>query len=69
MVQYLLAEKRVEVASCTADGKTGLHLAALHDYDEVAKMLVDHSISLTVQDNERKREDSDVHFGVGMILQ
>ena len=65
MMKYLLEEKRVELASTTNDGKTGLHLAALHDYREVAEMLVGHGISLTAQDNERKKKNSDELCGVG----
>ena len=67
-VQYLLEEKKVDVASSTKDGKTGLHLAALHDHREVAEMLVAHGISLTAQDNEWKKKDSDERFGVGIYI-
>ena len=64
MMKYLLEEKGVNVSSTTTDGKTGLHLAALHDYHEVAEMLVGNGISLTAQDNERKRKDSEDRCGV-----
>jgi ankyrin repeat protein/GTPase SAR1 family protein len=63
MMKYLLEEKGVDVSSTTTDGKTGLHLAALHDYPEVAEMLVGNGISLTAQDNERKRKDSEERCG------
>ena len=63
MMKYLLEEKGVDVSSTTKDGMTGLHLAALHDYPEVAEMLVGNGISLTAQDNEQKK-DSEERCGV-----
>lgn len=64
MVRYLLEVRKVDVSSTTEDGKTGLHLAALHDYPDVAEILIQHGISLTAQDKERKKKDSDQVAGV-----
>ena len=64
LVEYLLVIKAVDVGSTTKDGKTGLHLAALHDYPEIAELLLSHGISITVQDSERKDKDSDRMIGV-----
>ena len=50
MVDYLLSLKGVDVSACTADGKTGLHLAAIHDYANLAKKLIEHDINLVAQD-------------------
>ena len=55
MVRYLLGLEEVDVSACTADGKTGLHLAAIHDYPELAQELIQHHISLTAQDAEHVR--------------
>ena len=54
MVRYLLGLEEVDVSACTADGKTGLHLAAIHDYPELAQELIQHHISLTAQDAKVK---------------
>ena len=65
LVEYLLSEKAVDV-SCTAeDGKTGLHLAAMHDYSKIAELLISHGISLTAQDKEYKK-GSDELVGVSV---
>ena len=63
MLDYLLSleEEKVDVSCRTADGKTGLHLAAIHDYREVAKLLIAHGVSLIAQDVE-KDEDKGVGF-------
>ena len=50
MVRYLLSLEGVDVSVCTADGMTGLHLAALHEYREVAEVLLHHGISPTMKD-------------------
>ena len=49
-------------------GKT-LHIVALHDYPEIAELLMDASISITAQDNEHKRGDSEHMVGVRLLLQ
>ena len=58
MVTYLLGLEEVDVSACTADGKTGLHLAAIHDYPEVAQELIQHHILLTAQDAKHVRDHS-----------
>ena len=68
LVEYLLAEKAVDVSSTTKDGKTGLHLAALHDYPDIAELLLRHGVSPTIQDNERKEKHSEKMIGVGFVL-
>ena len=52
MVDYLLDLQRVHVSACTADGKTGLHLAAIHDYSELAMKLIECGINLMAQDEK-----------------
>ena len=52
--------------STTNDGKTGLHLAALHDYPDIADLLLDSGISVTAQDNEYKRKNSEEIIGVSL---
>ena len=64
LVEYLLIEKGVDVSSTTNDGKTGLHLAALHDYPDVAEPLIKCGISLTAQDYEHKKKGSEKLAGV-----
>ena len=54
MVRYLLGLEEVDVSACTADGKTGLHLAAIHDYPELAQELIQHHVPLTAQDAKVK---------------
>ena len=63
MLDYLLSleEEKVDVSCHTTDGKTGLHLAAIHDHHEVAKLLIARGVSLTAQDME-KDEDKGVGF-------
>ena len=52
MVDYLLDLQGVHVSACTADGKTGLHLAAIHDYSELARKLIECGINLMAQDEK-----------------
>ena len=54
--------------STAVDGKTGLHLAALHDYTEVADLLIKWGISLTAQDTGHKMNDSDEVNGVRIFI-
>lgn len=68
LVEYLWKEKRVDVNSTTEDGKTGLHIAALHDYPEIADLLMDAGISIAAQDNEHKKGDSKQMAGVNFLL-
>ena len=68
LVEYLLEKKAVDVRSTTKDGKTGLHLAALHDYPDIAELLLRHGVSSTIQDNERKEKHSETIIGVGFVL-
>ena len=66
LVKYLLTEKGVDVSSTTKDGKTGLHLAALHDYAAIAELLLNNRISLTVQDKCRMDNNSVKIIGVSV---
>ena len=68
MVEYLLQLEggRVDVSACTEDGKTGLHLAAIHDYPDVAELLIKHGVSLIAQDKERQAKDSEKTVGVSI---
>ena len=50
IVRYLLSLEKELVSASTANGMTGLHIAAMYDYHEVAKELIQHGISLTAQD-------------------
>jgi ankyrin repeat protein/GTPase SAR1 family protein len=68
LVEYLLREKRVDVNSTTQDGKTGLHIAALHDYPEIADLVMNAGISVATQDSEHKRGDSDEIVGMDTAL-
>lgn len=68
LVEYLLKEKGVDVSLTTVDGKTGLHIAALHDYPEIADLLMDEGISISAQDNERKSKDSEQMVGVRILF-
>lgn len=52
LVEYLVKEKGVDIQSTTVDGKTGLHVAALHDYSAIASLLISNSVSVTVQDED-----------------
>ena len=68
MVRYLIEEGKVDVTSTTEDGKTGLHLAAIHDYPEIANILIQNGISVTAQDKERKTKDSENPIGVWNLV-
>ena len=52
----------------TVDGKTGLHIAALHDYPEIADLLMDEGISISAQDIEHKNKDSEQMVGVRVLF-
>ena len=58
----------MDVNSTTQDGKTGLHIAALHDYPEIADLVMNAGISVATQDNEHKGGDSDEIVGVRMLV-
>ena len=50
IVRYLLSLEKELISASTTDGMTGLHIAAMHDFHEVAKELIQHGILLTAQD-------------------
>ena len=68
MVRYLIEERKVDISSTTEDGKTGLHLAALHEYPEIAHILIQNGISVTAQDKERKAMNSENSIGVWNLV-
>ena len=68
MVRYLIEEMEVDVSSTTEDGRTGLHLAALHEYPEIAHILIQNGISVTAQDKERKAKNSENPIGVWNLV-
>lgn len=68
MVRYLIEEKKVDVSSTTIDGKTGLHLAAIHEYPDIADILIKNGISVTAQDMEKEAKNSKKPLGVTITV-